>query len=104
MDEINKKFDGVLWGWSGKRRIRELRPICPKCQYELDIQMIGRGIPSDLSHITFPLFYLGYLCPKCSFSIKTNIDGVNDPKDLRKASRKEFEHRLRLKASENTKN
>jgi phage FluMu protein Com len=104
MDKINKDFDGVSWEWKGKTAIRDLKPICPKCKYELDIQMIGRGIPSDLSHITFPLFYLGYLCPKCSFSVNTNIDGVNDPKDLRKAVRKKFEHRQRLMVRKTSKN
>jgi C4-type Zn-finger protein len=102
MGEINKEFDGVSWEWKGTKDIRELRPICPKCQYELDIQSIYRGMP-NLPRITFPLYYLGYVCPKCSFSVQTNIDGVNDPKELRKAVRKEFEHRQRVKMSENTK-
>jgi hypothetical protein len=104
MNEINKKFDGVLWEWKGRRVIRELKPICPKCQYELDIKITGFGITTNLPDITISQGHVSYSCPKCSFSTKTNIDSVNNPEDLRKAVLKEFEHRLRLKSSENTKN
>jgi hypothetical protein len=103
MDKINKGFDGVSWEWKGKRYIRELKPVCPKCQYELDIEITGFGITTNLPCITISQGHVSYSCPKCSFSTKTTINGVNNPKDLRKAVRKEFEHRLRLKASENTK-
>ena len=44
MDKINKDFDGVSWEWKGKTAVRDLKPICPKCKYELDITMIDPGM------------------------------------------------------------
>lgn len=106
MSEIDKNFDGVLWEWKGRKAIRELKPICPKCQYEMEIKPAEiRYSPRDpISHyITITQEPVSYSCPKCSFSNETNIDGVNNPEDLHKSVQKEFEHRQRLKASENTK-
>ena len=107
MDEINKDFDGVSWEWKGKTAIRDLKPICPKCKYELDIKQtmsdMKVGEDDDLS-ITFPSLDVLYSCPDCSFSVKTNIYNINNPKTLRKAARKEFEHRQRLMVRKTSKN
>ena len=106
MDEINKDFDGVSWEWKGRRDIRGLKPICPKCQYELNIEKIGPKMKMNGGFrnmtILLPRGFL-YSCPDCSFSKNSNIDDVDSSKDLRKAAQKEFERRQRLKASENTK-
>lgn len=96
MNEINKKFDGLLWEWKGRRDIRELKPICPKCQYELDIKITGPQMTTDGPHITFSQAPLSYSCPKCSFYTNTTIEDVDSLKDLHKVARKEFEHRQRL--------
>jgi hypothetical protein len=102
MDKINKDFDGVSWEWTGRRAIRNLKPICPECQYELDITMSGLDMKygeeteDGGGHITLSLPEVIYSCPKCPFSANTNIDDVKAPRDLRKAVRKEFEHRQRL--------
>ena len=104
MSEINKDFDGVSWEWKGNRDIRELKPICPKCQYELNIELTMPPMTKDCLKIIIHKARVSYVCPKCNFSIDTNIENVDGPKDLLKAVRKEFEHRQRLKASENTKN
>ncbi len=104
MNEIDKKFDGVLWEWKGRRDIREIKPICPKCQCELDIKIpspkLHLGPKLEFEGLSFPR-RVSYSCPKCSFSKNTSIPDVDSPKDLRKAAQKEFEHRQRLKASEN---
>ncbi len=103
MCEINKDFDGVSWEWIGKA-FTGLKPICPKCKYGLNIEQKESDINIDKGpRITITSPHVIYSCPKCSFSINTTIDDVNSPRDLRKAVRKEFEHRQRLKASENTK-
>ena len=110
MDEINKDFDGVSWEWRGKT-FRGLKPICPKpkCLFELDIEIteldmkIHEPTEDKSPRITLTSPHVIYSCPKCSFSINTTIDDVNSPRDLRKAVRKEFEHRQRLKTSENIK-
>ena len=112
MDEINKDFDGVSWEWKGKTAIRDLKPICPECQYELDIKMIdtmivplprksnedGRGV------IEITKAHIIYKCSKCNYSMPTTIDGIDEPKDLSKAARKEFEHRQRLMLRKTSKN
>lgn len=104
MDKINKDFDGVSWEWKGKMAIRDLKPICPKCKYELDITMNESVIvPIPPRTLSITSAYVSYSCAKCDFSAPTTIDDVNNPKDLRKAVLREFEHRRRLKASENTK-
>ena len=107
MAKINKDFDGVLWEWTGRKPIKNLKPICPKCKYELDIIQtmsdMKVGKDDDLS-IAFPSLGVLYSCPDCSFTIKTNIDNVNNPKTLRKAARKEFERRQRLMVRKTSKN
>lgn len=107
MNEIDKEFDGVSWEWRGKTFIG-LKPICPDCKYELDIKMADFKMKQELTEdgilsLTIPHPRVSYSCPKCSFSTNTTIDGVDSPKDLRKAVLREFQHRQRLKASENTK-
>ena len=91
MNEIDKKFNGVLWEWEGKTVIRKLKPICPDCQYELHIE---RRAP-EMTHKPFTITFhhsLVYSCPKCSFYTNTTIEDVDSPKDLRKVARKEFEY------------
>ncbi|NIP27869.1 MAG: hypothetical protein GWN67_25400 [Phycisphaerae bacterium] len=103
MNEINKNFDRVSWEWKGRRDIRELKPKCPECQYELDIKlpnfMVNYGPNLEFEGLSFNR-RLSYSCPKCSFTCDTTIENVKSPQDLRKAVRKEFEHRQRLQASE----
>lgn len=109
MDKINKDFDGVSWEWKGETAIRDLKPICPKCKYELDVKMIDTMIVPHKStedgrgFIEITTAHVIYKCSKCNYSMPTTIDGIDEPKDLCKVARKEFEHRQRLKASENTK-
>lgn len=107
MGEINKDFDGVSWEWRGKTFI-DLKPICPDCKFELDIKMSDFKMKQEKKEdggrfLDFSLPRVSYSCPKCSFSINTTVENVDSPKDLHKAALKEFEHRQRLKASENTK-
>ncbi|MBW8042237.1 MAG: hypothetical protein FVQ85_19865 [Planctomycetes bacterium] len=101
MGEINKDFDGVSWEWRGKTFI-DLKPICPDCKYELNIEITMPEMTIDRPKIIIHQARVSYVCSKCSFSIDT-IENVESPKDLLKVVRKEFEHRQRLKASENTK-
>jgi coproporphyrinogen III oxidase-like Fe-S oxidoreductase len=98
MPEISKKFDGVLWEWKGRKYIKDLKPICPKCKYELDFEMSGGGIRKLDMSVKITLPQVAYLCSKCGFPATTNIDGVDKVEDLRKAVLKEFEHRVRIKA------
>ncbi len=99
MDKINKDFDGVSWEWKGKTAIRDLKSICPKCQYELDIKFNETMIvisPPPTKGLRITPAYVSYFCPNCDFTTPTTIDDVKNPKDLRKAALKEFEHRQRL--------
>jgi hypothetical protein len=109
MSEISKEFDGVLWEWKGRRDIRYLKPICPKCKYELDIEM---GMVGDVKknklddgsmRITIPLPQVTYLCSKCNFTSATNIDVVNNVEDFRKVILREFEHRIRIQNNKESK-
>jgi hypothetical protein len=105
MSEIDTKFDGISWEWKGKN-IRDLKPICPDCQFELDIETPRPKIhcdPKSLKFKSMSVIPVSYSCPKCSFSRITSIDNVNSPQDLLKEARKVFEHRQRLNASEKTK-
>ncbi len=111
MDEINKDFDGVSWEWKGRTAIRDLKPICPECQYELDIEMsdikiegydeLTKDGDSSLKITGVPV---SYFCSKCNFTTPTSINGIDEPKDLRKAVLKEFEHRQRLMVRKTSKN
>lgn len=103
MEKIDKNFDGVSWEWDGKEVIRNLKPICPGCEYELDIIETDPDMKINGSEISYTGPSVSYSCPNCSSRINTTKDNIDSPKDLRKAVLKEFEHRQRLKASENTK-
>ncbi len=106
MNEINKDFDGMQWEWKGRNRITDLKPICPDCMGECDIKMHGFDFSVDNrqeTKITIRHGRVSYVCSNCSFSKPTTIDNVDEPKDLSKAAMREFERRLRLKLSGNTK-
>ena len=103
MSEIGKEFDGVVWEWKGIKDIRDLKPICPKCKYELDFGISGLQVKESRSgnnrSLAITLPKVTYLCSKCGFSSTTNINGAGKVKDLHKAVLKEFEHRIRIKSS-----
>jgi hypothetical protein len=103
MSEISKDFDGVLWEWKGRKDIRDLKPICPKCKYELNFGISGLRVNESRSGnkrlLSIILPKVTYLCSKCDFSSTTNINGVGKVKDLRKAVLREFEHRIRIKVA-----
>jgi len=107
MSKIDKNFDGVSWDWKGRKVIKDLKPICPECRYELNIKIGGfnieEGKPTkdNCLPLRITLAHVLYSCPKCKFSIPTSINGINEPKDLHKAALKEFEHRQRLMEENN---
>ena len=100
----------VSWEWKGKTAIRDLKPICPKCAYELDIKMSGfkmeYGQPTEDGCVPLKITkaHVRYICSKCDYSMHTTIDGIDEPKDLCKVAQKEFEHRQRIMLRRTSKN
>jgi len=103
-EEITKKdyktdvIDSVKWEWVWfSNKIRSLKPLCPKCSYELDLKFAKKA---DLKSYNFDVyngskndqsFSSTYAICKCGFSCAWYIH----PDDVNKNTIKEIERRTR---------